>query len=205
MVSKQDNYFNMRFANYIYDDKRAKIESSEACKNDKKIKFAVEMSVNEVVYSCITLLTKQSVPLSYFDSEPFNTLTNPIFDGLHIPKINSRNILHHLKDQCDKLKNNIRNLTKNKILCLKMDTTTRHDRAILGVNVQIITSNKLEIFTLATLKLKQKHTAQYLTTKIENVLKSFNIDNAQVYAVTTKTYKPLAVYVLPDTLSMIFS
>uniref|UniRef100_A0A034WXN7 Zinc finger BED domain-containing protein 4 n=1 Tax=Bactrocera dorsalis TaxID=27457 RepID=A0A034WXN7_BACDO len=66
-----------------------------------------------------------------------------------------------------------------------MDTATRHDRAILGINVQIITSNKLEIFTLAMLKLKQKHTAQYLTTKIENVLKSFNIDKAQVYAVTT--------------------
>ncbi|XP_049302865.1 uncharacterized protein LOC125775904 [Bactrocera dorsalis] len=169
----------------IYDDKRAKIESSEVSKNDKRIKFTVEMSVNEVVNSCITLLTKQSVPLSHFDSEPFNTLTNPIFDGLHIPKINSRNILHHLKDQCDNLKNNIRNLTKNKILCLKMDTATRHDRAILGVNVQIITSNKLEIFTLAMLELKQKHTAQYLTTKIENVLKSFNIDKAQVYAVTT--------------------
>ncbi|XP_050340035.1 uncharacterized protein LOC126766185 [Bactrocera neohumeralis] len=66
-----------------------------------------------------------------------------------------------------------------------MDTATRHDRAILGVNVQIITSNKLEIFTIAMLELKQKHTAQYLTTKIENVLKSFNIDKAQVYAVTT--------------------
>lgn len=167
------------------DERRVKIESSDTCENNKQIKFTIEMSVNEVVNACITLLTKQSVPLSFFDSEPFNTLTKPIFDGLHIPKINSRNILQHLEDKFDKLQNNIKNITKNKIVCIKMDTATRHDRAILGINLQIISSNTLQIFTLAMLELKQKHTAQYLTTQVENVLKSFNIDKAQVYAITT--------------------
>lgn len=70
-------------------------------------------------------------------------------------KISSKNIMEFVVEKHYKIKKNIIQLLKNKVISLKIDTATRSDRSILGVNVQIISKNEVKIFTLAMLELKK--------------------------------------------------
>lgn len=165
-------------------EKSLKIQKIES-ENSLKIKFSVEMCKDDVVNECIDLITKESLPLSFFDCNSFNILTSPIFEGLKMQKISSKNIMELVIEKHYKIKKNIIQLLKNKVISLKIDTATRSDRSILGVNVQIILKNEVKIFTLAMLELKKKHTAENLKLEIEKVLSDFDINKRQLYTITT--------------------
>lgn len=135
-------------------EKRRRIES-EKDENDKKIKFTVEMSPNEVNNACIDFLTKESQPLSFFDTKSFQTLTTPIFEGLKMPKINSKNVMDLVNSKFEKLKMIITKAVEGKVLSLKIDTATRSDRSILGINVQLLLKREIKILTLSMLELKK--------------------------------------------------
>lgn len=143
------------------------------------------MCKDDVVNACIDLITKESLPLSFFDCNSFNILTSLIFEGLKMEKISSKNIMEFVVEKHYKIKKNIIQLLKNKVISLKIDTATRSDRSILGVNVQIISKNEVKIFTLAMLELKKKHTAENLKLEIEKVLSDFDINKRQLYTITT--------------------
>jgi len=71
------------------------------------------------------------------------------------------------------------------MISLKMDTATRHDRAVLGINIQIIKDYKIHIYTLAMKELTERHTAAYLKEELEKVLEEFEIKKNQIYTITT--------------------
>ncbi|XP_018405103.1 PREDICTED: uncharacterized protein LOC108781587 [Cyphomyrmex costatus] len=79
----------------------------------------------------------------------------------------------------------IKKACKGRMVSLKMDTATRLERAVLGINVQIIRHNKIQIYSLAIKELSGKHTAANLKEELENVLKEFEIKKSQIYCITT--------------------
>lgn len=171
--------------NEIFKELSKKLKVSESEDMESKVKITVEISKEEVITSCISMITKESLPLSFLDSTSFKTLTSQLFDGLHMQRINSRNIMDVVAEKALQIKEAIKHEIKNKIFCLKMDTATRNERSILGVNIQIITKGEIKIFSLGMIELKQRHTAEHIKDKIENILNEYGISKKQIYAVTT--------------------
>lgn len=122
---------------------------------EKRRRIESEKDENEVNNACIDFLTKESQPLSFFDTKSFQTLTTPIFEGLKMPKINSKNVMDLVNSKFEKLKMIITKAVEGKVLSLKIDTATRSDRSILGINVQLLLKREIKILTLSMLELKK--------------------------------------------------
>ena len=57
-----------------------------------------------------------------------------------------------------KIKTEIKEDIREKFISLKIDIATRMDRAILGINIQLIKNGKLTLRTIAMKELIQSHT-----------------------------------------------
>lgn len=67
------------------------VENSEI--GNKKFKFTVEYSKNEVRDACVGFISDHALPLSFFNTHSFKVLSGQIFEGLQMPPINSSNIV----------------------------------------------------------------------------------------------------------------
>lgn len=54
----------------------------------------------------------------------------------------------------------ITSILKNQLISLKLDCAKRHDRCIMGVNVQFINESQLKLKTLAMVELNKQHTSE---------------------------------------------
>lgn len=142
-----DNVTNLKrhMTNIHFDLYSKEVESVESQKN-KKIKlnkkFSVTLSVREVENACLEFLTKQSQPLSFFDTAAFKTLTSQLFEGLEMTPISSNNICEILSKKYYEIKQHITDLAKGNIISIKMDSATRNNRSVLGINMQIIENKR---------------------------------------------------------------
>lgn len=151
-------------------------------KIDKKIK--VSLDAEKVRRGCLEMVTIHSLPFKAMDYDGFRRILNPITDTLGI-NISSNSIKNDVLRCAEQMKNVIVCKTKGKMLCLKMDSATRQNRNILGINVQYINDiNKIEIQTLAMLVIEKRQTSQNLKDEVIKVLNSYNIELWQIYAVT---------------------
>ncbi|XP_034476696.1 uncharacterized protein LOC117783377 [Drosophila innubila] len=133
------------------------------------------MGQDEVKNACIDLVTAAKVPLAVLDSKGFKTLTAQIFSGLDMI----------VDEKYRQIKCEIGERIKNRILCLKMDTATRCNRGILGVNVQFIDRGVICVKTLGMIELRTAHTSQNLCNEIKTILADFSITKEQIYTITT--------------------
>ena len=99
------------------------------------------MSSNELIGSCIDLVTRDGRSFSLLDASPFRTITGPLFKGLGIPVINSHNVVNYISEQANNMTEIIKKSIKYKIISLKLDIATRKERSVLGINVQLIMKN----------------------------------------------------------------
>lgn len=169
LEAAHDNHFK------IYDEEMKNVEENKVCKN--KGKFLVRLSADQVKSACIELVTKESQPFSLFDYESFKVLTEQIFIGVGMPIINSRNIMHYVSERHDNLQKMIIKACKGKMISIKMDTATILERSVLGVNIQLIDHDKINIYTLAMKELTTRHTGENLKEELENILTEFEITN----------------------------
>ncbi|XP_065365489.1 uncharacterized protein LOC135958514 [Calliphora vicina] len=153
--------------------------------SDKQVKFSASYSEQQVKNACLNFVTQQSLPLTFFDSDGFKILTEQIFKGINMNAITSNNIMSLVNEEETKLKRLIRKKLTNKIISLKMDSATRHDRSMFGVNAQIIDKGKVEVFTLSMKEICVPQTAVNLKLEVEEVLREFNIAKKQIYTITT--------------------
>lgn len=73
---------------------------------------------------------------------------------------------------------------RGRLIALKLDGVTRLGRGFLGINVQLITSGKIELITLGVIELTDRLTGAYLAKVTKEVLHSFGIHLLQVYSIT---------------------
>lgn len=74
---------------------------------------------------------------------------------------------------------------KGKVLSLKMDSATRNERSVLGINIQLIVDGKIEIYTLSIREMQTSQTAQNLKDHLQEVLNEFGITKKQIFSITT--------------------
>lgn len=103
--------------------------------------------------------------------------------------INSQTVSSEVHDVAQNVRQLISEKLKNKLVCLKFDSATRHERRILGLVCQTITNGKIEIFTLSMLEVKNRQTIGNLKEHILEVLKTYNINTTNIYACTVDNGK----------------
>jgi len=103
----------------------------------------------------------------------FRKILNPLLKGMACLDngcnvINKRNVRSNFIDKSNEVVATIKDLVKNKLLCLKMDCASRKDKSILGINVQYAAADTTvtTLHILAMIELTQQHTAEYLKEKV---------------------------------------
>ncbi|KAH9373650.1 hypothetical protein HPB48_011398 [Haemaphysalis longicornis] len=71
------------------------------------------------------------------------------------------------------------------MLSLKIDSASRLDMALLGINVQYAENGKLILQALAMKELFERHTGEHLKLQVKKTLSRYDIIVSQVYSVTT--------------------
>lgn len=130
------------------------------------------------------MVTKNGRPLTAVEDEGLRIIIDPILKSLNLT-INRRNICDWIERYANDLREKIKLETKNKIVCIKMDGATRHDRHILGINLQLILDGKIAIRHIAMVELTESATSEYLAKTLINCLKTYNIKLDQVYSITS--------------------
>ncbi|XP_062537788.1 uncharacterized protein LOC134206110 [Armigeres subalbatus] len=84
----------------------------------------------------------------------------------------------------DKIRQAMKEEMSKKLISLKIDSASRHNRSVLGINVQYCLSDVVVIRTLAMLEVSQRQTASFLKTRILEALKIYGVSLDQVFSVT---------------------
>lgn len=94
------------------------------------------------------------------------------------------NIHQYIHGMADKIRSRIREEFSNKHFSLMFDSATRHNRALLGVNIQSIKDGKLIQRTIGMEKMELRHTGQYIANMVNNLLLKYDIPIKKIVAST---------------------
>ena len=81
------------------------------------------------------------------------------------------------------IRNDIKTDIQNKFISLKIDSATRLNRSILGVNAQYIKDGKPILRSLAMKEMTQRHISEYIKACVLKVLESYEISLDQVFSI----------------------
>lgn len=171
----------------------------QSYKNRKKdgntIELRVKVDPNEILKSCVSLLTVHALPLCAVEYPAFKTLLSPFVESLKSRgiklAITQEKMKKHIDVCADKITKIIIEEMKGKLVCLLVDIASRYNRSILGVNASFMIDGKLTIRTIGMHVLHCSHTAINLFHMIQSDLAKFELSMNQVLAVTTDNGKNL--------------
>ncbi|XP_065320689.1 uncharacterized protein LOC135928222 [Gordionus sp. m RMFG-2023] len=159
-------------------------DSSFNARNTAKEKFPKIKIDKSKVFECIVwLITVHNLPINLVNYEGFRILLDPICHSLQM-KINTRSVVDKIKYTASEIRLQIIHELKNKLISLKIDTATRYNKSILGINVQYIKDGQIQVRTLGMIELIKIHTGINLKEEIQTILKKYQIDLKQIYSIT---------------------
>ncbi|KAL5246159.1 hypothetical protein ACI65C_013567 [Semiaphis heraclei] len=135
----------------------------------KKQCITINMSEQILLTACVELVTMNGRPLTMMKDSGFRKIIDPILVGLgsqaNCININEHNIKKHISDTASNIISTITQDMDNKLVSLKVDGVTRHNKSFLGINVQYMLGNTMDlrIKTLAIFELTQQNTDNDLT------------------------------------------
>ncbi|XP_065323547.1 uncharacterized protein LOC135930663 isoform X2 [Gordionus sp. m RMFG-2023] len=160
------------------------ISTSSSQSNEKTSQtIKIVMSKSKVYESVVGLIAINNLPINLVTYESFKLLLDPIVQSLNMT-LNKHIVNDKIKYAASEIRCLIMHQVKNKLISLKIDTATRFQKSVLGVNAQFIIDDKIEIRTLGMLEIVKAHTASNLKEEIENLLKKYNICLSQIYSIT---------------------
>ena len=83
------------------------------------------------------------------------------------------------------IKKEIKTELKNKIFSLKIDSVSRLNRSVLGINVQYVVKNKIQIKTLAMREMLYKHSAVNIKQIVMDTLNEYDLHVDQIHSITS--------------------
>lgn len=163
---------------------------------DEEIANRAEESIHvkrlKTVYSCVELVTINSNPFSLLSSSGFrHALEDKLREfqlagcSLNLSDQNVYEIKAKIHKTASEIREKIASDAKNKVIALMVDSATRNNRAIFGINIQYRHNGKLHLATIAMYELKKSHTAKYLGDVVIEVLKKCGLSLEQVLTFTT--------------------
>ena len=114
----------------------------------KRIQRRINISItaNEIKEACVEMVTINGRPLSILEDSGFRRILNPILNGFDDKiTINKHNIRDDIIYKAKIIRLEIAENLKNKMFSLKIDSASRLDRSILGINVQFIEQKKYKL------------------------------------------------------------
>lgn len=145
--------------------------SSEIPKKKPKLSLAFQ-----VQNACVGLLSKHALPFRLFDAEEFKFLLNPIFTKCNMTS-NSKNAVQMVLNlnASATVRNLIRDELKGRVFALKVDSASRSDRHVLGINCQFVIDGVICVRTLGMIEIFERQTAEVIKTTITDLLSSFGV------------------------------
>lgn len=144
----------------------------------------IKVNKDDIEQACVELITNNGCSLNLINSRAFQKIISPITIALNM-SINSENVKSNIGLMASKIKTQISIDLKNRLFSLKIDEASRLNRSIVGINVQFIERNSIQIKTLAMVEMKEKHTAVNIKRIICNTLDKFNLNIEQIYSITS--------------------
>ena len=99
-------------------------------------------------------------------------------------KITRKNGVKYIEDCSSESVNKIKMALKGKLIPLKFDGFTRHNKHFVGINTQLILNGKVVIIQLGFIRIFGKCTGIKFRTIIEEVITSYDNDVKQIVSIT---------------------
>lgn len=108
--------------------------------------------------------------------------------GIQMDK-NFNELKKYIKMTGAKIKEVIKGELKGRFVSLMLDIATRNNNSILGISVQFMKNNEVEIITIGMMTLKKSHTAKYIVDMLMKCLGEYDIKIDHVISITTDNAK----------------
>lgn len=149
-------------------------------------KITVHASEEMIWEGIIEMATSGGLPLCFIKSSGFQKILSPMTDKMVIEKsFNLPNLKSKIDETAAKIKSDIKKNVCNNMVSLKVDAVTRHNRSLLGINIQYVANDEICIKTIGVKELYAKHTGNYLKQVIQKTLKEYDISLNQIYTITS--------------------
>ncbi|XP_077547934.1 E3 SUMO-protein ligase ZBED1-like [Haemaphysalis longicornis] len=147
---------------------------------------SLEITEDSIMNSCVELVTRHGRPFRLIDDSGFWKIIDPVLKALNAKRaITTETVKDRVQEEAKSKREEISQSLKNGMFSLKIDSASRLDRALLGINAQYAENGKLILQPLAMNKFYDRHTAEHLTSQVKNTLSRYDLSVTQVYSVTT--------------------
>ncbi|XP_065084689.1 uncharacterized protein LOC135706932 [Ochlerotatus camptorhynchus] len=133
--------------------------------------------------SLVKLMSYHNMPLACLQWEGFKQLLDPLASAVGVT-MNPTNMKATVKEIAGRIREAIAAETKGRLISLKIDSASRHNRHVLGINAQYSINDSVVIRTLGMLEIKERQTARFLKSKILEVVNSYGVGINQIFSVT---------------------
>lgn len=149
-----------------------------------------DVTFEELLDICVEITTVNGRPFSIVNDSGFRKLLDIALAQVEKTTRNREYITcPRVKDQMRsisaKIKNKIIEETKNRIISLQLDIATKHNRGILGVNIQYVNNSIVVVRALKMINLTKQHTGKNLASEVKLILEEFGLTLRQMYSITT--------------------
>ncbi|XP_060859859.1 uncharacterized protein LOC132937046 [Metopolophium dirhodum] len=153
--------------------------------NVSKKKLYVNIDKFKVLEACTEMVTVNGRPLTIFHDSGFKKILDPLTAAIGEGfTINSHNIKKNIFLASNTIIKEITNDVNNKLISLKIDCVKRHNRSIMGVNIQYVKNGRVCLATLAMKEVHEQHTADNFKKMLLEVLQKYDMVKQQIYSIT---------------------
>ena len=98
--------------------------------------------------ACLELVTINTRPFKLMDDSRFRKILNQLLQGVRAKfTVNEENVLEKIREKANDNRYRIKLEVEDKLVSLKADVATCHNRSILRVNLQFISDGKIQLRT----------------------------------------------------------
>jgi hypothetical protein len=134
----------------------------------------VAMTKEILLNACLELVTVNGRPFSLMADSGFRAIIKPLTSALDFT-INPDNLRASVIEEAANVRKAISEEVRGKLISLKVDGASRHDRSVLGINIQFMKNGQICLRTLAIEEMHDKHTADYLKRVTLDVIGRYEI------------------------------
>ncbi|KAH9384107.1 hypothetical protein HPB48_026093 [Haemaphysalis longicornis] len=128
------------------------------CKPISSKCVSLEITEDGIMNSCVELVARNSQPFRLIDDSGFRKITDPVLKAVNAKRaIAAETLEDRLQEEAKSKREEISQSLKNWMFSLKIDSASRLDRALLGINAQYAENGKLILQPLAMKKLGTGH------------------------------------------------
>ncbi|KAL1474545.1 hypothetical protein MTO96_037891 [Rhipicephalus appendiculatus] len=147
---------------------------------------SLEITEDIIMNSCVELVTRNGRPFRLINDSGFRKIIDPVLKALSAKRaITAETVKDRVQEEAKSKREEISQSLKKRMFSLKIDSASRVDRALLGINAQYAENGKLIFQPLAMKELFDRHTAEHLTSQVKCTLSLYDLSVTQVYSVTT--------------------